>query len=213
MRISIVSASPWGTPPARHQSMHHFVARAFWDAEDVIEVARDVALSALERHAPVAGWIIDDTSFPKKGDHSVGVARQYSGTRGKTDNCQVAVTLSLANATMSVPCAVRLVSGGDHRPWALVRGWRSGARHHPASGKGPSAAQATTAWTRTTAHPPTSRSSPPAGIDREVRQEPGTNPMDVGHVTRGDDGAHALAIRVGARSRGASRPTSLGTAP
>ena len=93
---------------ARHQSMHHFVARAPWNGEDVIAVARDAALSALERHAPVAGWIIDDTSFPKKGEHSVGVARQYSGILGKTDNCQVAVTLSLANATMSVPCAVRL---------------------------------------------------------------------------------------------------------
>ena len=93
---------------ARHQSMHHFVARAPWESEGVLQVARDVALPALERHAPVAGWIIDDTSFPKKGNHSVGVARQYSGIRGKTDNCQVAVTLSLANATISVPCAVRL---------------------------------------------------------------------------------------------------------
>jgi SRSO17 transposase len=100
---------------ARHQSMHHFVARAPWEAEDVLAVGRDLALAALERHAPVAAWIIDDTSFPKKGDHSVGVARQYSGIRGKTDNCQVAVTLSLANATMSVPCAVRLYLP---RPWA-----------------------------------------------------------------------------------------------
>lgn len=104
---------------ARHQSMHHFVASAPWDAESVLAVARDVALTALERHAPVAGWIIDDTSFPKKGDHSVGVARQYSGIRGKTDNCQVAVTLSLANLTMSVPCAVRLYlpkAWADDRP-------------------------------------------------------------------------------------------------
>ena len=93
---------------ARHQSMHHFVSRAPWKADDVLGVARDVALAALERHAPVAGWIIDDTSFPKKGSHSVGVARQYSGILGKTDNCQVAVTLSLANATMSVPCAATL---------------------------------------------------------------------------------------------------------
>ena len=100
---------------ARHQSMHHFVSRAPWNADDVLGVARDVALAALERHAPVAGWIIDDTSFPKKGDHSVGVARQYSGILGKTDNCQVAVTLSLANATMSVPCAVKLYLP---KPWA-----------------------------------------------------------------------------------------------
>ena len=52
----------------------------------------------LERHAPVAAWVVDDTGIPKKGRHSVGVARQYCGVLGKQDNCQVAVTVSLANA-------------------------------------------------------------------------------------------------------------------
>lgn len=93
---------------ARHQSMHHFVASAPWDAPALLGVARDHALSALERHAPVAAWVIDDTGIPKKGQHSVGVARQYCGVLGKTDNCQVVVSLSMANATMSIPCAWRL---------------------------------------------------------------------------------------------------------
>ncbi len=93
---------------ARHQSMHHFVAQAPWDERAVIGVAREYALEQLERHGPVAAWVVDDTALPKKGDHSVGVARQYCAPLGKQDNCQVAVTVSLANASMSVPCAYRL---------------------------------------------------------------------------------------------------------
>ena len=53
-------------------------------------------------------WIIDDTGFPKKGQHSVGVARQYCGQLGKQDNCQVAVSLSLATEAASLPIAWRL---------------------------------------------------------------------------------------------------------
>ena len=93
---------------ARHQSMHHFVASAPWDEHEVIRVARDYALEPLERHAPVGAWVIDDTGFPKKGRHSVGVTRQYCGQLGKQDNCQVVVTLSLVNEVMSVPGTYRL---------------------------------------------------------------------------------------------------------
>ena len=93
---------------ARHQSMHHFVAKATWDAQAVLRVARDYALAQLERHAPVGAWVVDDTGMPKKGRHSVGVARQYCGPLGKQDNCQVAVTVSLANAVMSVPASYQL---------------------------------------------------------------------------------------------------------
>ena len=93
---------------ARHQSMHHFVANAPWDDGAVLAVARDYALAQLERHGPVAAWVVDDTGYPKKGTHSVGVARQYCGVLGKQDNCQVAVTVSAVNATMSVPSAYRL---------------------------------------------------------------------------------------------------------
>ena len=93
---------------ARHQSMHHFVANAPWDERKALAVVRDYALEQLERHAPVAAWVVDDTAMPKKGKHSVGVARQYCGVLGKQDNCQVAVSVSLVNRTMSVPCGWRL---------------------------------------------------------------------------------------------------------
>jgi len=94
--------------PSRHQSMHHFVADAPWDAAALLRVARDWVLGPMVRHGPVAAWIVDDTGFPKKGQHSVGVARQYCGVLGKQDNCQVAVSVSVANETVSLPVAYQL---------------------------------------------------------------------------------------------------------
>src|SRR3954466_2251710 len=100
------------TAPARvaaqHQSLLHFVGQAPWSDAAVLTKARDLVLPAIERAGPIEAWIIDDTGFPKKGRHSVGVARQYCGQLGKQDTCQVAVTLSLANHTASLPVAYRL---------------------------------------------------------------------------------------------------------
>ena len=93
---------------ARHQSLHHFVAQAAWEEREVVRVAADWVLAELERHGPVSAWVVDDTGIPKKGRGSVGVARQYCAPLGKQDNCQVAVTVSLTNASVSVPCAYRL---------------------------------------------------------------------------------------------------------
>ena len=67
-----------------------------------------MVLAGIERHGPIEAWIIDDTGFPKQGRHSVGVARQYCGPLGKRANCQVAVSLSLANHHASLPVAYRL---------------------------------------------------------------------------------------------------------
>src|SRR5437667_598424 len=94
--------------PARHQSMHHFIADAPWDAAAVLRVARDWVLGPMVRHGPVVAWIVDDTGFPKKGQHSVGVARQYCGVLGKQDNCQVAVSVSVANEAVTLPVAYQL---------------------------------------------------------------------------------------------------------
>jgi SRSO17 transposase len=100
------------TAPARtaaqHQSLLHFVGEGGWSDERVMSKVREMVLPAIERQGPIEAWIIDDTGFPKQGRHSVGVARQYCGQLGKQDNCQVAVSLSLANRHASLPVAYRL---------------------------------------------------------------------------------------------------------
>jgi SRSO17 transposase len=88
---------------AAHQSLHHVVAQAEWNDEAVLAAVRERVLPAIERQGPIRYGIVDDTSFPKQGTHSVGVARQYCGQLGKQDNCQVAVTLSVANEEASLP--------------------------------------------------------------------------------------------------------------
>src|SRR5688500_9899909 len=90
---------------AAHQSLHHLVAKASWSDEALLAAVRAQVLPAL---GPVTAWIVDDTGLPKRGKHSVGVARQYCGELGKQDNCQVAVSLSVANEQASLPIAYRL---------------------------------------------------------------------------------------------------------
>jgi SRSO17 transposase len=92
----------------RHQSLHHLVADAPWSDQAVLGQVRSRVLPSMEKHGRVVAWIVDDTGFPKKGQHSVGVARQYCGQLGKQENCQVAVSLSVANWTRSLPVAYRL---------------------------------------------------------------------------------------------------------
>src|SRR5829696_291884 len=100
------------TAPARvaaqHQSLLHFVGQAPWSDATVLTKVRDLVLPAIERAGPIEAWIIDDTGFPKKGRHSVGVARQYCGQLGKQDNWQGGGTVSLANRPASLPVAYRL---------------------------------------------------------------------------------------------------------
>ena len=86
---------------------------------------REMVLPAMERHGAIEAWIIDDTGFPKKGRHSVGVARQYCGQLGKQDNCQVAVSLSIANHEASLPVAYGLYLPKD---WASDRERRRKAK-------------------------------------------------------------------------------------
>ena len=98
---------PDSVQPMR-QSLHHLVAKAPWSDEAVLRQVRDQVLPAMQKHGPVVAWIVDDTGFPKKGRHSVGVARQYCGQVGKQDNCRVAVSLSVATWGSSLPVSYRL---------------------------------------------------------------------------------------------------------
>jgi SRSO17 transposase len=109
---------------AQHQSLLHFIGEGGWSDEKVLAKVREMVVPEMERHGPIEAWIIDDTGFPKKGRHSVGVARQYCGQLGKQDNCQVAVSLSIANHYASLPVTYRLYLPKD---WA-----EDGARRHKA---------------------------------------------------------------------------------
>src|ERR1700678_2840422 len=91
-----------------HQSLHHVVAVARWSDEALMGSVREYALAAMCKSGPIAAWIVDDTGLPKKGKHSVGVARQYCGQVGKQENCRVAVSLSVATWSSSLPIAYRL---------------------------------------------------------------------------------------------------------
>ena len=96
-----------GVGPMR-QSLHHLVANAPWSDEALLEQVRASVLPAMRQHGPVVAWVVDDTGFPKKGKHSVGVARQYCGQVGKQENCRVAVSVSVAAWSSSLPIAYQL---------------------------------------------------------------------------------------------------------
>ena len=91
-----------------HQSLHHIVADAPWSDVALLEQVRLQVLPAMTKKHKLAAWIVDDTGFPKKGTHSVGVTRQYCGQLGKQDNCRVAVSVSLATEHASIPATYQL---------------------------------------------------------------------------------------------------------
>ena len=97
-----------GRTAAQHQSLLHFVGQGAWSDDAVLTKVRQTVLPRMTRDGPIEAWIIDDTGIPKKGQHSVGVSHQYCGQLGKQANCQVAVTLSIANHHASLPVAYRL---------------------------------------------------------------------------------------------------------
>jgi len=93
---------------AQHQKLLHVVANSTWSDEPMLAKVRELVVPKMTRRGPIEAWIIDDTSFPKQGRHSVGVHHQYCGQLGKQANCQVTVTLSIANHHASLPIAYRL---------------------------------------------------------------------------------------------------------
>ena len=104
---------------AEHQRLHHFATDSPWDDHAVRCEAARYALKAMTSREPVDSWIIDDTGFLKQGTHSVGVQRQYSGTAGKTANCQVAASLTITTRTEQLPIDFALY---------LPEGWLTDAR-------------------------------------------------------------------------------------
>jgi SRSO17 transposase len=92
-------------PGADVQALRQFVGQSPWDAE---AVQQPLARKIVDLLSEPEVWILDETSFPKAGEHSVGVARQYCGALGKVANCQVAVTLHWSSAEASCPLGWRL---------------------------------------------------------------------------------------------------------
>ena len=107
---------------AMRQRLQDCVGVSSWSDEELL---RRLA-SKLEREMPgIEAFVVDDTGFAKKGEYSVGVARQYSGTLGRTDNCQVAVSLHLASTKGSGCIAMRLYL--PDKEWASDRKRRTAA--------------------------------------------------------------------------------------
>jgi SRSO17 transposase len=92
-------------PEADVQALRQFVGQSPW-AVDVVQ--QQLARKVVDLLSEPEVWILDETSFPKADEHSVGVARQYCGALGKVANCQVAVTLHWSSAEASCPLSWRL---------------------------------------------------------------------------------------------------------
>jgi SRSO17 transposase len=86
-----------------HNQLLHFLRSSPWQDRPVRLAAARYGIAALTEREPVTAWVLDDTGFLKQGTHSVGVQRQYTGTAGKTTNCQVAVSLSVATRSAHLP--------------------------------------------------------------------------------------------------------------
>ena len=87
------------------QALNQFLNQSPWE---VTEIQRRLAQRLADEGTEPVYWVVDETSFPKAGEHSVGVARQYCGALGKITNCQVAVSLHWSQGAASYPISWRL---------------------------------------------------------------------------------------------------------
>jgi len=92
-------------PDGNVQALQQFIGQSPWGWDAVWERLGKRMTAELE---PESAWVVDDTGFPKQGSHSVGVSRQYSGTLGKTGNCQIAVSVHHVGEEGNAPLAWRL---------------------------------------------------------------------------------------------------------
>jgi SRSO17 transposase len=106
-----IAARACATPEqthAVHERLIHFLGESRWHNEPIRRYAAQYALDAMQTHGPIRTWVIDDTGFLKQGKHSPGVQRQYTGSAGKTTNCQIGVSLLLATEHAHVATDFRL---------------------------------------------------------------------------------------------------------
>jgi SRSO17 transposase len=106
-----IAARACGSPDqthAVHERLIHFLGASPWSDSAVRNHAARYAVDAMQSHGPIRTWVIDDTGFLKQGKHSPGVQRQYTGSAGKTTNCQVGVSLLLATEHAHVTTDFRL---------------------------------------------------------------------------------------------------------
>lgn len=109
-------------PEGNVQAMQQFIWQSPWDWNPVWERLAKRMTSEL---SPDPAWVVDDTGLPKQGTHWVGVERQYSGTLGKTGNCQVAVSVHHVGEQENTPLGWRLY---------LPESWAKDAERHKEAG-------------------------------------------------------------------------------
>jgi SRSO17 transposase len=88
---------------AYHQRLTYFLSESEWSDAPVRRFAARYALEEMTKLEPVSTWIIDNTAFPKQGTHSVGVQRQSTGSGGKSTNCQIGISLTVATPSEHLP--------------------------------------------------------------------------------------------------------------
>lgn len=93
---------------AVHHRLIHFLSSAAWRDEPIRDYTTGYAIAEMQTQAPLSAWIVDDTGFLKQGRSSPGVQRQYTGSAGKTVNCQIGVSLVFANGMSHVAGDFRL---------------------------------------------------------------------------------------------------------
>ncbi len=107
-----IAARACGVPErtqAFHERLVHFTSSSAWRDEPVRRYAARYAIDAMEAaDGPIRTWVVDDTGFLKQGKHSPGVQRQYTGSAGKTANCQIGVSLLMATESSHIATDFRL---------------------------------------------------------------------------------------------------------
>ena len=179
---------------SRHQSLHHFVADSAWSDEQMLLRVAQWVVPAMD-FSDGGWWIVDDTGFPKHGVHSVGVARQYCGMLGKQDNCQVAVSVTLACQTGSLPVVWQLYLPRD---WDVLNdGVAAGAR-------AAAACAAQRAWRSAHAAAPGASQAPAPAVDQGAGVRAKSFTVADHRMARGQQLHPALALCPSSRARGPS---------